>query len=47
MYARAKEWEIGEVTVEWYLRRTVDHLHVHAKQIDRNVAAFAEAEHGR
>jgi DinB superfamily len=44
---KGRHSEIGEVTVEWYLRRTVDHLHVHAKQIDRNVAAFSDAERGR
>jgi hypothetical protein len=32
--------EYGAITVESYLRSYADHLHVHAQQLDRNLAAF-------
>jgi hypothetical protein len=33
--------ESGAYTVEKWLRSYAEHLEVHARQIDRNVAAFA------
>lgn len=32
--------EYGAITVESWLRYNAEHLHAHARQIDRNVAAF-------
>jgi hypothetical protein len=32
--------ELGPMTVEGWLRYNAEHLHVHARQIDRNVLAF-------
>jgi hypothetical protein len=32
--------EYGAITVESYLRSNAEHLHTHARQIERNVAAF-------
>lgn len=37
--------EYGPVTVEGWLRRYAEHLEVHARQIDRNVAAFKDGPH--
>jgi hypothetical protein len=34
--------ELGPITVEGWLRYNAEHMHVHARQIDRNVLAFRE-----
>jgi hypothetical protein len=35
--------ELGPITVEGWLRYNAEHMHVHARQIDRNVEAFRAA----
>jgi hypothetical protein len=35
--------ELGSISVETWLRYNAEHLHVHARQIARNVAAFRSA----
>jgi hypothetical protein len=44
---KGRHTELGEMTVESWLRYNAEHLHVHARQIDRNVAGMPKVAGGR